>query len=307
MDGLVHSIGGLPDNGKKHVSPDLLVQSIAQGISKAADPDLETVIQQLADEIEALKDRLDNQEVYVTPPGIIAAWSHYRSDIPNGWLYCDGSAISRTEYEELYSVIGGAYGSGNGSTTFNLPDLRGRFLFGWADGYPSLGSAGGGEASHTLTTAEMPAHRHLIGIKTTVSEGSGYGLTQTAAFGNRVMVSNGETYTNILGSTAAHNNMPPYKTVHWMISTGKPNSLQVVPTIDLVQLQNDIEDLKKTKTDKMTAATYTSVGLNQNVSHRIQVRSVNANMDNTLFVNDTGIGVYDNKQEKMTNFVKFTS
>ncbi len=50
---------------------------------------------------------------------------------PNGWLECDGTAISRTKYSRLYERIGDAYGSGDGSTTFNLPDLRGEFVRGW--------------------------------------------------------------------------------------------------------------------------------------------------------------------------------
>lgn len=49
---------------------------------------------------------------------------------PSGWIFCDGSAISRTTYSNLFDVIGVAHGSGDGSTTFNLPDYRGRFLRG---------------------------------------------------------------------------------------------------------------------------------------------------------------------------------
>jgi microcystin-dependent protein len=51
-----------------------------------------------------------------------------------GWLECDGSAISRTTYADLYAVIGTMHGVGDGSTTFNLPDFRGQFLRGWDHG-----------------------------------------------------------------------------------------------------------------------------------------------------------------------------
>lgn len=63
-----------------------------------------------------------------TPPGIIQAFGG--ASAPVGYLICDGTAISRTVYSKLFSAIGTAYGAGDGSTTFNLPDLRGQFLRG---------------------------------------------------------------------------------------------------------------------------------------------------------------------------------
>ena len=57
-----------------------------------------------------------------------------RSSAPSGWLVCNGSAVSRTYYSALYAVIGLAFGIGNGTTTFNLPDLRGEFIRGWDNG-----------------------------------------------------------------------------------------------------------------------------------------------------------------------------
>ena len=55
------------------------------------------------------------------------------STAPTGYLKADGTAISRTTYADLFAVVGTTYGSGDGSTTFNLPDLRGEFLRGWDD------------------------------------------------------------------------------------------------------------------------------------------------------------------------------
>lgn len=62
------------------------------------------------------------------PSGCIMAYGG--TTAPSGWLLCDGSAVSRTTYAGLYAIIGNAYGSGDGTTTFNLPDFRGRFLRG---------------------------------------------------------------------------------------------------------------------------------------------------------------------------------
>lgn len=61
----------------------------------------------------------------VTPAGVIEAWAG-TSSAPNGYLLCDGSAVSRTTYAALFAAIGVTYGSGDGSTTFNVPDFRGR-------------------------------------------------------------------------------------------------------------------------------------------------------------------------------------
>jgi microcystin-dependent protein len=85
------------------------------------------------------------------------------SSAPTGWLVCDGSAISRATYSALFAVIGTTYGAGNGSTTFNIPDLRGRAAIGTGQGSGltsrTLAQAGG-EETHILTTTEMPSHNH---------------------------------------------------------------------------------------------------------------------------------------------------
>lgn len=104
------------------------------------------------------------------PPGSVTAYAGTTE--PNGWLFCYGQAVSRTTYARLFDIIGTTYGVGDGSTTFNVPDLRGRVVAGQDDMGGSsanrltspidgdtLGAAGGTE-NHTLTEAEMPAHDH---------------------------------------------------------------------------------------------------------------------------------------------------
>lgn len=77
------------------------------------------------------------------PPGAVTAYAG--ASAPDGWLMCDGSAVSRATYADLFAVSGVLYGSGDGSTTFNLPDLRQRFPLGKAvSGTGStLGGTGG--------------------------------------------------------------------------------------------------------------------------------------------------------------------
>ena len=64
------------------------------------------------------------------PAGMVSPFAGPVEAIPSGWLLCDGSEVSRTEFANLYNAIGVCWGIGDGSTTFNLPDLRGMFLRG---------------------------------------------------------------------------------------------------------------------------------------------------------------------------------
>lgn len=68
----------------------------------------------------------------VQPPGMVSFFGN--TSAPDGWLLCNGAAVSRTTYSDLFSVIGTTYGAGNGSSTFNIPDLRGEFIRGWDGG-----------------------------------------------------------------------------------------------------------------------------------------------------------------------------
>ena len=97
-----------------------------------------------------------------TPPGVIWQWA--AASAPVGFLICDGSAISRTGYAALYAIIGTAYGIGDGSSTFNIPNLQSRVAVGRNTGNGSFASLGqaGGEAAHTLSLNEMPSHSHAV-------------------------------------------------------------------------------------------------------------------------------------------------
>ena len=108
----------------------------------------------------------------VIPPGTIEAFGG--GTVPDGWLLCDGSTVNRTTYSALFAAVGTAHGSGNGTTTFHLPDLRGRFLRG-ADNM-GTGAAGrdpdaagrtagnsGGNTGNTVGSVQSEAtapHRH---------------------------------------------------------------------------------------------------------------------------------------------------
>ncbi|MBQ9043808.1 MAG: tail fiber protein [Eggerthellaceae bacterium] len=164
---------------------------------------------------------------------------------PAGWLLCDGSAVSRTEYATLYAAIGDTWGAGDGSTTFNLPDLRGRATIGAGAGSGltarTLGGTGGSE------DAVIPYHRHAMGAHThahpgepylgnseivarrTVASGSGatnqlYSSGTTGRYNNTGAM-NGSPYTGYAGSSGNTDNanMQPYAVVNYIIHTGKTN------------------------------------------------------------------------------------
>lgn len=144
--------------------------------------------------------------------GIIA----FASDtIPNGWLLCDGRAVSRTEYSELFKAIGTKHGSGNGSTTFNLPNPKGRTLVGKDSTDTDFNELGktGGEKTHTLTVDEMPSHKHeLIVNKQQGGVNAAFQATWGTAFSstdsNSVLATGGDQ---------PHNNLQPHIVTNFII------------------------------------------------------------------------------------------
>ncbi|HWQ07801.1 MAG TPA: tail fiber protein, partial [Holophaga sp.] len=134
------------------------------------------------------------------------------STAPDGYLLCNGAAVSRTTYSALYSVIGTTFGTGDGSTTFNLPKITGRFPLGVSSTY-MLGKTGG-EETHTLTVDEMPAHTHP-----TYSRYTSNLQHDDNDEGDRGVLSTQGATTGSSGGGYAHNNMPPYLAMNFIIKT----------------------------------------------------------------------------------------
>jgi microcystin-dependent protein len=152
-------------------------------------------------------------------------WSARNADF-SGWLVCDGRAVSRNIYSDLFSVIGTSFGAGDGTTTFNLPDVRGRVTgaIGQGSGLTNraLGARVGAE-THTLTASEMPSHNHSIndpGHTHTLgdipigNQGTDNAFNSTQAADNdryTGTTSNSATGISInsTGGGQAHNNMQP--------------------------------------------------------------------------------------------------
>lgn len=180
---------------------------------------------------------------------------HAGSVTPNGWKRCDGSEVSRTLFPELFKSIGTTYGVGNGTTTFNLPNFKGRVPVGRDSSQSEfdLLNKVGGEKTHTLSLNEMPQHDHggltssngshthsvndpghshtFTTINddyngsggnppgfTTDSTGVKTWTTSSSATGINLNSNGNHTHTiSQQGGGNAHNNLQPYIVVHYII------------------------------------------------------------------------------------------
>ena len=182
----------------------------------------------------------------VIPPGTIVMTG--RNTAPVGWLICDGAAVDRTLFAALYAAIGNTFGPGNGTTTFNLPDMRGRVAAGvgtgTGGGASGTGAPTGGTAlaavalagwfgtnDVTLTSAQIPAHTHPItdpGHTHPQNGGTGGAdITRLTASthdtptgaGNTSSSTTGITVNNNTGGGGSHTNLQPTVGLNFIIRT----------------------------------------------------------------------------------------
>lgn len=136
--------------------------------------------------------------------------------LPDGWLYCNGDVVSKETYAALWNAITDFWGTAT-ETTFTLPDLRNRFPLGYMQGggVPVFASMGG-EAQHTLTIGEIPSHQH------DTIDGNLWQVTTTGAAGVAPSGAGAPftVKTGFTGGGAAHNNMPPYAAISFIIYAG---------------------------------------------------------------------------------------
>ncbi len=151
----------------------------------------------------------------LNPPGLVSAFAGAKTAVPTGWILCDGSAVSRTTYAKLFAVIGTIHGEGDGSTTFNLPDYRGRFLRGVDDGAGrdsdaasrTASNSGGntGDLVGSVQEDELNSHRHSYTSYDTANYASGATYARRGGSGSNS------------GYTGGSETRPKNAYVHWMI------------------------------------------------------------------------------------------
>lgn len=171
----------------------------------------------------------------LTPVGAVSIFAG--ATAPTGWLLCDGSAVSRTDYAALFAAIGTTYGPGDGSATFSLPDLRSRVVAGTDAASVPFNSLGktGGETNHTLALTELPSHGHAVsdpghshnGIngKGFVTTGTNSGVICGAAGGTALLFREAFVTNAALtgvsiqqtGGGQAFSNLQPYLAMNYII------------------------------------------------------------------------------------------
>lgn len=209
--------------------------------------DLNDAVEQLQAKVgvnnSAVTTSLDYKVATNTPTGCIMLYSG--STAPSGWLLCDGSAILRSGYTALFALVGTTYGPGNGVSTFNLPNLKGRVPVGRDAAQTEFDALGenGGAKTHTLSTSEMPSHTHVQNAHNHGITDPGHahaygfwfgtaggsvgatltGVTQVSSQTNNQTTGisiNNQTATNQnTGGGGAHNNLQPYLVLNYIIKT----------------------------------------------------------------------------------------
>jgi microcystin-dependent protein len=173
------------------------------------------------------------QPIVAVPTGSLMPFAG--TTAPEYFLFCQGQAVSRTTYANLFSIIGTTYGVGDNSTTFNLPNLQGRMPVGRDSSqteFDTLGETGGAK-THTLTTDEMPSHTHVQDahshnvtgngnnmqlVDSNTADGSANRFRIASGFPQLTAVAVAATNQNT-GGSQAHNNLQPYVVTNYIIKT----------------------------------------------------------------------------------------
>lgn len=206
------------------------------------------------------------------------------------WQLCDGSAISRTTFATLFARLGTTHGSGDGSSTFNVPDLRGQFVVGVGQGSGltnrTLG-AKGGEESVTLSAGQMPSHTH-----TGTTDNGGVAHTHSVS-GNTGTVSSDHTHN--YSGTVSGTNVGGYR-INWLSDADDGGSgLMMGRSTDGVAYGNHDHTFSGTTS-----------GISANHSHGISITSGAASATNHTHTFTTGSAGSGSSHNNMPPFYALT-
>lgn len=204
------------------------------------------------------------------PIGAIIPYSS--NNVPKNWLLANGQEVSRTEYNHLFAIIGTIYGEGDGSTTFNLPNLCGKTIVGLDENDADFNEIGKtlGEKKHKLTLEELPAH------KPTTEEGEAIACAKYAwnSTGDNFKIGNEGGYeikqVGTIGGDKTHNNIQPSVVQNYIIKAKQSaglvatvvDSLDSTSTTDALsakqgkELNEKIEKRNNYSTDEQVVGTW---------------------------------------------------
>lgn len=159
---------------------------------------------------------------------------------PTGWLVCDGRAISRTVYADLFAVIGTSYGEGDGTTTFNLPNKKGRVSAGYDNANSKFDAIGKklGEETHTMSVAELATHTHHFtsGVASVI----GNGISTDAITDHSPSTDGlGATDLTTTGNSQPFNIIQPTEVDQWIIKAFQ--SIGVVAKVAQTETENNTD------------------------------------------------------------------
>lgn len=242
------------------------------------------------------------------PIGAVVEW--YSTVIPDNWLICNGQAISRTDYPDLFAVLGTIYGEGDGSTTFNIPNMSSRFPVGYNKDDSDFNSLGkiGGEKTHALTLSEIPINN----IPTTTSGSSADGYLMRGGY-----TADGREY-NIGGGSQSHNNLPPYFTLYYIIKA-KQSQAVVATVIDNLNSSSAVDALSanqgrvlkdgmQSNSDMIDTLQEDIINIEDNMANKLEVSNIKAGNNvsisvsgNNITISASGGGTNVTKTSELTN------
>ena len=195
----------------------------------------------------------------------------------DGWLICRGQAVSRTEYSELFNAIGTTYGSGDGSTTFNIPNIAGKMIIGYDPNDTDFSTIGGtgGSKTHTMTLEELAEHDHIQ------FTGGGQLTNTNSTSGDCVVGRTNTTTTSKTGESKPMNIMNPHIVLNYYIKVHQIAPVTATVKNEETTSETDVYSCNYINNIVQNNTNYTQIGDLKICWGTVQASYVNPNVMST--------------------------